>query len=118
MPHLYICYMQLTEEGTRELQDTVSHTRAFLERNAADAGFVVQELLWTAGEHGLVIVLDADLAIERHRNPDIALGKLLSQLTSLGDMRAKATRAFNEAEMNQIVGLEQADSGPSLEQET
>ncbi len=90
----YIVLIDYTDQGVRNIKDSPARATAFRE-TAAQKGVTVKELYWTTGGHDGVLILDA---------PDArTAASLLLSLGSSGNVRTHTLRAFDGAEMEQIL---------------
>ena len=92
---LFVILMNFTDQGARNVKDTVKRANAF--RKAAESKFGVQvrEIYWTLGEYDLVAVTDA---------PDEETATALAlSLGALGNIKTQTLRAFTAEEMNVIL---------------
>ena len=91
----FISLVNWTDQGIRNVKDSVqraSDFRAGLERR----GVKVQSLHWTVGEYDIVFTCEA---------PDVkSITAALLSLGSLGNVRTNTLQAFDEQEMQQILG--------------
>jgi uncharacterized protein with GYD domain len=91
----YITTMQFTEQGVKAVRDTCDRAAAF-KATAKKMGVKVTAQYWTLGAFDGVIVCEA---------PDEeTLTTALLHLGSLGNMRTQTARAFDPAEMQNILG--------------
>lgn len=90
----YIVLLNWTDQGVRNVKDTVNRAKAF--RQAAKGmGVEVGEILWTLGPYDVVTSFDAP-------NDETAtrLGLVLGMQ---GNIRTVTMRAFGETEMERII---------------
>lgn len=91
----YVVLMNWTDQGVRNASDTVQ--RAAQARAAWEPrGVTIESLYWTLGEYDLVGVVDAP--------DDATIAAILLQLAGGGNIRSKTFRAFDETEMQSILG--------------
>ena len=91
----YVLLLNWTEQGVKNAMDTVSRTRearSFVET----MGGKLDTILWTAGEHDLVAVVEAP--------DDETLAAILLSIVGSGNLRTKTLRAFDENDMSGILG--------------
>jgi uncharacterized protein with GYD domain len=91
----YVILGNFTEQGLRNVKNTVERAQAF-QAAAAQAGVQVQGIWWTMGQHDFVAVVDA---------PDdetISAGLLMQAMH--GNFRSQTLRAFDAEAMARIVG--------------
>ena len=91
----YLALLNFTEQGVQKFRDTRKRADAF-RAMAEKAGVRVRELLWTLGPYDGALVLEA-------QSDDAVTGVLLS-LCSQGNVKSQTLRAFNESEMETILG--------------
>jgi uncharacterized protein with GYD domain len=90
----YIVLANFTEQGIRNVKDTVKRAEAFKE-SAGKFGVTVKDMYWTLGRHDLVVTVEAP------DDPSVtALGLALG---ALGNVRTQTLRAFGAGEMKQII---------------
>ena len=91
----YILLANFTEQGIRNVKDTVKRAEAFKE-SAGKFGVTVKDIYWTLGRYDLVVT------VEGPDDPSVtALGLALG---ALGNVRTQTLRAFEAGEMKQIIG--------------
>ena len=91
----YVVLFDWTDQGVRNAKDTVQRVgqaRAAWERRNVR----IEALYWTLGDHDIVGVIDAP--------DDATLASSLLQLAGSGNVRTKTLRAFDEGEMQAILG--------------
>ena len=91
----YVTLVNFTDQGARAVRDTVKRAEAF-RAMAEKCGAKVQTLLWTLGEHDVVSVIEAP--------DDLAATALSLSITELGNVKTRTLRAFDAAEMRQVIG--------------
>jgi len=91
----YVTLVNFTDQGARTVRDTVKRADAF-KAMAEKAGAKVQTMLWTLGEHDVVSIIEAP--------DDLAATALSLSVAELGNIRTQTLRAFDAAEMRQIIG--------------
>lgn len=90
----YIVLYKFTDEGAKNIKDTVKQTRETRADNE-QRGFKVQSLLWTQGQYDLVAVVEA---------PDEqAMMAGLLNIAGAGNARSETLRAFSADEMAAII---------------
>ena len=91
---IYIMLASFTDQGIRNVKDTVKRADAFKEL-AKGSGVTIKEIYWTLGQYDIVAVADA---------PDemvvTALGLALGKS---GNVRTQTLRAFSQADMSNIL---------------
>ncbi len=91
----YVVLFDWTDQGARNAKDTVqrvNQARAAWEPR----GVRIEALYWCLGDHDIVAVVEAP--------DDAALGAALLQLAGAGNVRSKTLRAFDEGEMQAVLG--------------
>ena len=91
---LYVLLVNFTDQGVRTVRDTVKRADAF-KALAEKSGARVHSLLWTLGQHDVVTVLEAA--------DDLAATALSLSISEMGNVRAQTLRAFDSADMRQII---------------
>jgi uncharacterized protein with GYD domain len=90
----YIFLVRFTEQGLRNIKDTVNRADAF-KKMAAKAGVTIKVLCWTIGRYDVIAVFEA---------PDDQSAAALSfSVSSLGSVRTEILRAFSFEEMSGIL---------------
>ncbi len=90
----YIMLNSFTEQGIRNVNDTVKRVNAFKEQ-AKSKGAVVKDVYWTMGEYDTINIVDA---------PDDAVATAVAMsLAKLGNVRTQTLRAFSQAEAENIL---------------
>ena len=93
MPH-YVLLTNFTDQGVKAIKDTVKRADAF--RAAAEkSGVKIHSLLWTLGQHDVVVVAEAP--------DDIAVTALGLSIASLGNVRTQTMKAFDADDMKAII---------------
>ena len=91
----YVVLFNWTDQGVRNAKDTVQ--RVGQARAAWEGrGVRIEALYWTLGDHDIVGVIDAP--------DDATLAASLLQLAGAGNVRTKTLRAFDEGEMQALLG--------------
>ena len=91
----YVVLLNWTDQGVRNASDTIQ--RAAQARTAWESrGVTIESLYWTLGEYDLVGVINAP--------DDATVAAILLQLAGAGNIRSKTLRAFDESEMQSILG--------------
>jgi uncharacterized protein with GYD domain len=91
----FISLINFTDQGIRNVKDTVqraSNFTAAVERQ----GIKVQSLHWTVGQYDIVVTAEAPNAQ--------AMTAALLGVGRLGNVRTNTLQAFDEQEMQQILG--------------
>ena len=91
----YVVLFDWTDQGVRTAKDTVQRAR---QARAAwePRGVRIESIYWCLGDHDIVAVVDAP--------DDATLGASLLQLAAAGNLRTKTLRAFDEGEMQALLG--------------
>jgi uncharacterized protein with GYD domain len=90
----YIFLVRFTEQGMRNIKDTVNRADAF-KKMAAKAGVAIKVLCWTIGRYDVIAVFEA---------PDDQSAAALSfSVSLLGSVRTEILRAFSFEEMSGIL---------------
>jgi len=90
----YIALVNFTEQGVRDFRATADRAIKF-KTMAEETGVKVKDIFWTMGNYDIVLVMEA--AEEK-----AVVGTMLG-LASLGNVRTQTLRAFNSAEMKEII---------------
>jgi len=91
----YITLVDYTEVGARSIEESPDPADAFV-RAAHEAGVEVREIYWTFGGHDGVLILEAP--------DDKSVSTLLLSLSRAGMVRTHTLRAYDRAEMKEILG--------------
>jgi len=90
----YVTLFKFTDQGIRNVKDTVKRTEAN-KQAAAQAGVTVKEALWVQGQYDLVSVTEA---------PDEATAMAMAlTIAKAGNATTQTMRAFSAAEMEAIL---------------
>jgi uncharacterized protein with GYD domain len=90
----YVVLMNWTDQGVRNVKDTVSRARAA--RQAFETmGGKLGEILWTVGQYDMVATVEAP--------DDETASRINLGLCMQGNLRTTTLRAFGEPEMERIV---------------
>ncbi len=91
----YIVLANFTDQGIRNVKDTLKRAEAFKEA-AGKFGVTVKNMYWTLGWYDLVVTVGAP------DDPSVtALGLALG---AMGNVRTQTLRAFGADEMKEILG--------------
>ena len=92
----YVVLLDWTDQGVRSaVKDTVqrvAHARTAWEPLRVR----IEAVYWTLGDHDLVAVIDAP--------DDATIAAALLQVAAAGNIRTKTLRAFDEGEMQALLG--------------
>ena len=90
----YIFLVRFTEQGLRNIKETVGRAQAF-EEMAKQSGVTLRVLCWTMGRYDVIAVFEA---------PDDESAAALSlSVSSLGSVRTEILRGFSFEEMRGIL---------------
>ena len=91
----YVCLVNYTDEGIKNIGDTVARTDHGADI-AQKHGVKLEQAYWTVGLYDMVVVFEApdDQAITAH---------LLEVASSMGTVRTITLRAFDREEMRGII---------------
>ena len=90
----YIALANFTDQGIRNVQDTIKRAEA-VRVAAAKFGVTVKDLYWTLGSHDMVVIFEAP--------DDAAFTAFGLTIGKAGNVRTQTMRAFNRDEMNAIL---------------
>jgi len=90
----YIALMKFTDQGIRNVKDTVKRAEAFKEA-AKKSGVTVKENYWVTGRYDVISIVEAA--------DDMAATALALSLGAGGNLHTETLRAFGPAEMKQIL---------------
>jgi uncharacterized protein with GYD domain len=91
---MYVSLIQFTDQGIRNIKDTVKRGEA-AKAEAEKMGVKVVEEYWTMGAYDVVAVLEA---------PDeVAASAFFLKIGSLGNVKSHTLRAFRREEMESIL---------------
>jgi uncharacterized protein with GYD domain len=90
----YVILCNWTDQGVKNARETVNRARAAAGAFEKVGGKIVQTL-WTLGQYDLVLIAEAP--------SDEAVTAVGVQLGMLGNIRSHTLRAFDGAEMEQIL---------------
>ena len=90
----YILLASFTEQGIRNVKDTIKRADAFKDL-AKVTGVTVKDIYWTLGQYDIVAIADA---------PDeMTMTALGLALGKSGNVRTQTMRAFTQADMGSIL---------------
>jgi len=90
----YVQLVSFTDQGIRNVKDTVKRAEAFKEMAKAQ-GCTVKEIFWTQGAYDLVTVVEA---------PDETTALALNiSICKAGNIRTQTLRAFSQAEISKVL---------------
>ncbi len=90
----YITLMKFTDQGIRNVKDTVKRAEAFKEA-AQKSGATVKDIYWTLGQYDIIATVEAA--------DDRAATALGLALGTMGNVHTQTLRAFGSAEMKAIL---------------
>lgn len=91
---MYVVLANFTDQGVRDVKDTVKRADAFKEL-AKSSGATVRDIYWTLGQYDIVATVDA---------PDDAVVTAIGlTLAKAGNVRTQTLRAFSSADMGAIL---------------
>ncbi len=90
----YISLIQFTEQGIRNIKDTVKRGDAAI-AEAEKMGMKIIEEFWTMGAYDVVVMFDAP--------DDETVSAFLLKIGSTGNVRGQTLRAFRKEEMEGIL---------------
>jgi uncharacterized protein with GYD domain len=91
----YVVLIDWTDQGVRNASDTLQ--RVGQARSAWEPrGVRIETIYWTLGDHDIVAVINAP--------DDATMAASLLQLAGAGNVRTKTLRAFDETEMQSLLG--------------
>jgi uncharacterized protein with GYD domain len=91
----YIVLTSFTEQGVKNVKETVKRADAFKEM-AKKCGATVREVYWTLGRYDIVAIVDA--------KDDESITALGLSVGGRGNVRTETLRAFSAAEMEKVLG--------------
>jgi len=90
----YIGLIQFTDQGIRNVKDTVKRGDAAI-AEAEKMGMKVVEEFWTMGAYDAVVLFEAP--------DDETMSAFMLKIGSLGNVKSHTMRAFNRTEMEKIL---------------
>jgi uncharacterized protein with GYD domain len=90
----YVCLVQFTDQGIRNVKDTVKRGDAAI-AEAQKMGMKIVEEYWTMGAYDAVVVLEAP--------DDEAMSAFILKIGALGNVKGQTLRAFRRNEMEGIL---------------
>jgi uncharacterized protein with GYD domain len=91
----YVCLIQFTDQGIRNIKDTVKRGDAAM-AEAQKMGMKIVEEYWTMGAYDAVVVLEAP--------DDETMSAFILKIGALGNVKGHTLRAFRRSEMEGILG--------------
>src|SRR2546421_10656428 len=90
----YISLIQFTEQGIRNVKDTVKRGDAAI-AEAEKMGMKIIEEFWTMGAYDVVVMFDAP--------DDETVSAFLLKIGSMGNVKSQTLRAFRKQEMEGVL---------------
>jgi uncharacterized protein with GYD domain len=90
----YVILIQFTDQGIRNIKDTVKRGDAAV-AEAEKMGMKIVEEYWTMGAYDAVVVVDAP--------NDETISAFMLKIGSLGNVKSHTLRAFRRNEMEDIL---------------
>jgi uncharacterized protein with GYD domain len=90
----YIALANFTDQGIRNVKDTLKRAEAFKEA-ARKLGVAVKDVYWTLGRYDMLAIAEAP--------DDASITALTLAMASAGNIRTQTLRAFGAGEMKQIL---------------
>ena len=91
---MYVSLIQFTDQGIRNIKDTVKRGDAAM-AEAQKLGMKITEEFWTMGAYDVVVMFDAP--------NDETMSAFTLKIGSLGNVRSQTLRAFRREEMENIL---------------
>jgi len=90
----YVCLIQFTDQGIRNIQDTVKRGDAAI-AEAQKMGMKIVEEYWTMGAYDAGVIIEAP--------DDETMSEFILNMGSLGNVKGQTLRAFRRNEMEGIL---------------
>jgi len=91
---MYISLIQFTEQGIRNVKDTVKRGDAAI-GEAEKMGMKIIEEFWTIGAYDIVVLFEAP--------DDETMSAFLLKIGSMGNVKSQTLRAFRKQEMEGVL---------------
>jgi uncharacterized protein with GYD domain len=91
---MYVSLIQFTDQGIRNIKDTVKRGDAAM-AEAQKLGMKITEEFWTMGAYDVVVMFDAP--------NDETMSAFTLKIGSLGNVKSQTLRAFRREEMENIL---------------
>jgi uncharacterized protein with GYD domain len=91
---MYVSLIQFTDQGIRNIKDTVKRGDAAM-AEARKLGMKITEEFWTMGAYDVVVMFDAP--------NDETMSAFMLKIGSLGNVKSQTLRAFRREEMENIL---------------
>ena len=90
----YVGLIQFTDQGIRNIKDTVKRGQAAI-AEAEKMGMKIVEEFWTMGAYDVVVLFEAP--------DDETMSAFILKVGALGNVRGQTLRAFRRQEIEQIL---------------
>jgi uncharacterized protein with GYD domain len=90
----YVCLIQFTDQGIRNIKDTVKRGDAAM-AEAEKMGMKIVDEFWTMGAYDGVVTFEAP--------NDETVSAFILKIGSLGNVKGQTLRAFRRSEMEDIL---------------
>ncbi len=90
----YISLIQFTDQGIRNVKDTVKRGEAAI-AEAEKMGMKITEEFWTMGAYDVVVLFDAP--------DDATMSAFALKVGSMGNVKSQTLRAFRKQEMEGVL---------------
>jgi uncharacterized protein with GYD domain len=91
---MYVSLVQFTDQGIRNIKDTVNRSEAAM-AEAEKMGMKIVQPLWTMGAYDVVVLLEAP--------DDETMSAFTLKIGSMGSVKTYTMRAFTKEEMKDIL---------------
>jgi uncharacterized protein with GYD domain len=91
---MYVSLIQFTDQGIRNIKDTVKRGDAAM-AEAQKLGMKITQEFWTMGAYDVVVMFDAP--------NDETMSAFMLKIGSLGNVKSQTLRAFRREEMENIL---------------
>ena len=91
---MYISLVQFTDQGIRNVKDTVKRGEAGI-AEAKKMGMKITEEFWTMGAYDVVVLFEAP--------DDATMSAFMLKIGSMGNVKSQTLRAFRKQEMEGIL---------------
>lgn len=91
---MYVSLVQFTDQGIRDIKDTVKRSKAAMAQ-AEKMGMKIVQPLWTMGAYDVVVLLEAP--------DDETMSAFTLQIGSMGSVKTHTMRAFTMDEMEKLL---------------
>ena len=90
----YVVLFNWTEQGIRNVRDTVDRSDRAIERGEKH-GVRIEQIYWTVGPYDLTAIAEAP--------DDESVSAFVLELSSAGNIRTTTLRAYNREEMSNLL---------------